>query len=82
VVGVAQRPSCSRSETCRLLCKTILNSHFVQTATNLQVSQIAWHLLAKRLPELAWFSVICGQSALEWGIVCSATAIQWCAQPK
>lgn len=42
-----------------------------------QVSQVAWHLAAKRLPELAWLSVICGQSALEWGIVSSATAIQW-----
>ena len=79
VVGMAQRPSCSRLETD---CVKLFNSHSVQTATTLQVSQVAWHLAAKRLPELAWLSVICGQSALEWGIVSSATAIQWCAQPK
>ena len=41
------------------------------------MGHVAWRLAAKKIPEYAWLSIICGQSALEWGIDSSASAYQW-----
>lgn len=42
-----------------------------------QLGQLAWRVASKKIPEYAWLSIICGQTALEWGLDSSASAYEW-----